>query len=72
MTGFGRTGKWFAMEHFGVDVDIMVTAKGISGCYIPMGAVMVSDEINKPFEEGNAYFVHGFTNGGHPVACAAG
>ena len=72
VTGFGRTGKWFAMEHFGVEVDIMVTAKGISGCYIPMGAVMVSDEINKPFEEGNAYFVHGFTNGGHPVACAAG
>ena len=72
VTGFGRTGKWFAMEHFDVEADIMTTAKGISGCYIPLGAVMVSDEINEPFEAGNAYFVHGFTNGGHPVACAAG
>ena len=49
VTGFGRTGKWFAMEHFGVEADIMTTAKGISGCYIPLGAVMVSDKINEPF-----------------------
>lgn len=72
VTGFGRTGKWFAMEHFGVEADIMTTAKGISGCYLPLGAVMVSDEINAPFEAGDAHFVHGFTNGGHPLACAAG
>jgi adenosylmethionine-8-amino-7-oxononanoate aminotransferase len=72
VTGFGRTGKWFAMEHFGVKADIMTTAKGISGCYMPLGAVMVSDEINAPFEAGEAHFVHGFTNGGHPLACAAG
>ncbi len=72
VTGFGRTGKWFAMEHFGVEADIMTTAKGISGCYVPLGAVMVSDEINEPFLKGEAHFVHGFTNGGHPLACAAG
>ena len=54
VTGFGRTGKWFAMEHFGVEADIMTTAKGISGCYIPLGAVMVSDKINEPFGAGEA------------------
>jgi adenosylmethionine-8-amino-7-oxononanoate aminotransferase len=46
-------------------------AKGISSCYIPFGAVAVSEAINAPFEDG-AYFVHGFTSGGHPLACAAG
>ena len=71
VTGFGRTGKWFAMEHFDVMPDIITMAKGISSCYIPFGAVAVSEAINAPFEEG-AYFVHGFTNGGHPLACAAG
>jgi adenosylmethionine-8-amino-7-oxononanoate aminotransferase len=71
VTGFGRTGKWFAMEHFDVVPDLMTMAKGISGCYVPFGAVAVSETINAPFEEG-AYFVHGFTNGGHPLACAAG
>ena len=72
VTGFGRTGKWFAMEHFGVEADIMTMAKGISGCYVPLGATAVSDRINAPFEAGEAHFVHGFTNGGHPLACAAG
>ena len=70
VTGFGRTGRWFAMEHFGVQADIMTTAKGISGLYVPMGAVTVSDEVNEPFAAGET-FVHGFTNMGHPLACAA-
>lgn len=70
ITGFGRTGKWFAMEHFNVQADIMTTAKGISSLYIPMGAVTVTDEINEPFLH-DAYFVHGFTAGGHPLACVA-
>ncbi len=71
VTGFGRTGKWFAMEHFGVQADLMTTAKGISGMYAPLGAVTVSDEINEPFKK-DAYFIHGFTSGGHPLALAAG
>ena len=50
----------------------MVTAKGISSMYAPLAAVTVSDEVNEPFAEGGAAFVHGFTNGGHPVASAAG
>lgn len=71
VTGFGRTGEWFAMEHFGVLPDLMTMAKGISSCYVPFGAVSVSAEINRPFAEG-AYLVHGFTSGGNPLACAAG
>ncbi len=71
VTGFGRTGKWFAMEHFDVQADIMTTAKGISGMYAPLGAVTVTDEINEPFRK-DAYFIHGFTSGGHPLAIAAG
>jgi putrescine aminotransferase len=71
VTGFGRTGRWFAMEHFGVMPDMMTFAKGISGCYAPLGAVTVSDKVRAPFDDG-AYFVHGFTHGGHGLACAAG
>jgi adenosylmethionine-8-amino-7-oxononanoate aminotransferase len=71
ITGFGRTGRWFGMDHFGVVPDMMVFGKGIGSCYAPLAAVTVSDRIDKPFKDG-AYFVHGFTYGGHPLACAAG
>jgi len=71
VTGFGRTGRWFGMDHFGVTPDMMTFAKGISSSYVPLGAVTVSDKVNAPFRDG-AHFVHGFTNGGHPLACAAG
>ena len=72
VTGFGRTGKWFCMEHFGsVQADIMTTGKGISSLYAPLGAVTVSDKVNEPFAAGAA-FIHGFTNGGHPVGAAVG
>ena len=71
ITGFGRTGKWFAMDHYGIDPDIMTMAKGISSCYVPFGAVSVSSRLNVPFEKGRS-FVHGFTFGGHSVGCAVG
>ncbi len=71
ITGFGRTGRWFGMDHFGVAPDIMTFAKGISSCYAPLGAVTVSDEIDAVFK-GDTHFIHGFTFGGHPLACAAG
>lgn len=71
VTGFGRTGKWFGMQHFDVQADVMTTAKGISGMYAPLGAVTVSDDINDLFKSDN-YFIHGFTGGGHPVSVAAG
>lgn len=72
VTGFGRTGRWFGMEHFGVVPDIMVLGKGISSGYVPLAAVAVSDEINEAFLQSRAHFVHGFTMGGHGLACAAG
>ena len=68
VTGFGRTGKWFCIEHHGVEPDIMTMGKGMSGLYAPLGAVAVSDKVNEPFK--NAAFVHGFTHGGHPVGAA--
>lgn len=71
VSGFGRTGRWFAMEHHEVLPDIMTVAKGIGGNYMPLGAAIVSDKVNEPFQAGTG-FVHGFTNGGHPLACAAG
>lgn len=69
VTGFGRTGTWFAMEHFGVLPDLMVSGKGISSLYFPVGAVTVSDRVNEPFRQG-AYFIHGHTHMGNPIGCA--
>lgn len=71
VTGFGRTGEWFGMQHFGVAPDIMTMAKGISSCFLPLGAVTVSDAINEVFRAGTP-FIHGFTNGGNALSCAAG
>jgi adenosylmethionine-8-amino-7-oxononanoate aminotransferase len=70
VTGFGRTGKWWCMEHFDVQTDMMIMGKGITSLYAPMGGVIVSDEVNEPFSKG-VPFNHGFTNQGHAVACAA-
>lgn len=71
VTGFGRTGKMFACEHFDIVPDIMTVAKGMSGCAVPLGGILISDKVASPFYE-DAYFAHGFTNQGHPLACAAG
>lgn len=69
MSGWGRTGKWFACEHYGVTPDILVTAKGITSGYVPLGAVVVRTAIRDFFAERN--FVGGLTNEAHPLACAA-
>ena len=75
ITGFGRLGKPFASQHFGVMPDLFTTAKGITNGTIPMGAVFVKDEIFQAFmaaaEPGIELF-HGYTYSGHPMACAAG
>ncbi len=71
ITGFGRTGAYFAMEHFGVVPDLMTVSKGMSGGYAPLGAVIVSDHIKATFEENMAAFAHGFTYSDHPLSCAA-
>jgi len=66
--GFGRTGRWFGIEHFQVKPDIMTMAKGISSGYIPLGAVGCTDEVIDPVD--TLEHLHTYAN--HPVACAAG
>jgi taurine--2-oxoglutarate transaminase len=69
MAGFGRTGKWFAIEHFDVVPDLMTFAKGVTSGYVPLGGVAISDEIAATFDD-RAY-PGGLTYSGHPLACAA-
>jgi adenosylmethionine-8-amino-7-oxononanoate aminotransferase len=72
MTGMGRTGKPFAVEHWQVEADIILTGKGIASGYAPLGAVIVAPQVVAAFERGSAAFQHGFTYQAHPVATAAG
>jgi adenosylmethionine-8-amino-7-oxononanoate aminotransferase len=71
-TGMGRTGKNFAISHWDVIPDIITTAKGIAGGYMPLGATIVHDKVFDTICSGSGQFVHGITFSGHPVACAAG
>lgn len=74
ITGFGRLGKWFALEHWGVQPDIVSVAKAITSAYVPMGAFIVSDRIAAAMRElpADAKFMHGYTNSAHPTAAAVG
>lgn len=72
MTGCGRTGRNFAMEHFGATPDIIVMAKGLSSGYMPLGAVIASRKVVEVLEQGSGAFTHGFTYNAHPLAVAAG
>lgn len=72
MTGLGRTGKPFAVDHWGVEPDIILVGKGIASGYAPLGAVFVTGRIARAIEEGSGAFLHGFTYSAHPVAAAAG
>lgn len=69
--GFGRTGKWFGSDYYGLEPDLMPVAKGLSSGYMPIGGVMISDHIAELLIEEGEEFAHGFTYSGHPVACAA-
>lgn len=71
--GFGRTGKWFACQHWGVYPDLMTMAKGLISGYLPLGAVAVRPEIFETFigENAQADFVHGHSFAGHTSSCAA-
>ncbi|MBW2622741.1 MAG: aspartate aminotransferase family protein, partial [Deltaproteobacteria bacterium] len=68
INGFGRTGKWFACEHYDVVPDIMTLAKNISGCYAPLGATIIKAELAEKLP----LFMHVHTFSGHAVSCAAG
>jgi adenosylmethionine-8-amino-7-oxononanoate aminotransferase len=67
---WGRLGYMFGSERYDYLPDMITTAKGITSAYAPMGAVIVGDHIAEPFLQGKEIFNHGFTFGGHPVACA--
>jgi len=69
MAGFGRTGRWFACDHWGVTPDIMTVAKGINSGYVPLGAMIVREPIRAWLED--RVFAGGLTYSGHPLACAA-
>ena len=72
MTGMGRTGRNFAVEHWGIQPDILVTAKGLSSGYSPLGAVIASPRVVDAIANGSGSFIHGFTYNAHPVCLAAG
>ncbi|HJZ65931.1 MAG TPA: aminotransferase class III-fold pyridoxal phosphate-dependent enzyme [Candidatus Acidoferrum sp.] len=68
MTGWGRTGKWFAVDHWGVQPDILVTAKGITSAYVPLGLCATTAKIAAHFDD--HYFAHGHTYEAHPMTLA--
>jgi len=68
MTGWGRTGEWFAMNHWGVEPDILVTAKGITSAYVPLGLCATTTRIANYFED--HLFAHGHTYEAHPITLA--
>ena len=71
--GFGRLGRWFAAEHYGVRPDLVTFAKAITSGYIPLGGVIVGPHVRAPLEDDSAFVLkHGHTYSGHPTACAAG
>jgi adenosylmethionine-8-amino-7-oxononanoate aminotransferase len=71
INGFGRTGKWFGVDHYGITPDLMTTAKGLSSGYAPIACVMTTRMVADAFaEDKKNTFIHGITFGTHPVSCA--
>ena len=72
MTGMGRTGRNFAVEHWQITPDILVAAKGLSSGYAPLGAVIASRKVVEAIADGSGTLLHGFTYNAHPISLAAG
>jgi len=72
MTGMGRTGRPFAVEHWGAVPDMILVGKGLASGYAPLGAVIVAGHVVEAISHGSGSFLHGFTYDAHPVAAAAG
>ena len=74
ITGFGRTGEWFALKHWNVKPDILSFAKAITSGYAQLGGIQISDEIRETMESApeSETFMHGYTYSGHAMACAVG
>jgi adenosylmethionine-8-amino-7-oxononanoate aminotransferase len=70
ITGFGRTGHWFASERFDIRPDLITSAKGLSSAYAAIGALIADERVMEPFSEPGAMYSHGITFGGHPVQAA--
>jgi taurine--2-oxoglutarate transaminase len=68
MSGFGRCGEWFAVDHWGIVPDLICFAKGVNSGYVPLGGVIISDRISATFRD--RQFPGGLTYSGHPLACA--
>lgn len=74
ITGFGRTGEWFALKHWNVKPDILSFAKAITSGYAQLGGIQISDEIRETIESAadTEAYMHGYTYSGHAMACAVG
>ena len=70
ITGFGRTGKMFALDHWGIEPDIVQFAKAITSGYFPFGGIGVNDKIAETLDSGQAVWMHAYTYSAHPVGCA--
>jgi adenosylmethionine-8-amino-7-oxononanoate aminotransferase len=70
ITGFGRTGKMFGLEHWGVEPDLICFAKAITSGYFPLGGVGFSDRVSEVFEGADRVWMHAYTYSAHPVGCA--
>lgn len=70
ITGYGRTGEWFAADYYGIQPDTITTAKALTSGYQPLSALLVGDRIATTLVEKGGEFYHGYTYSGHPVACA--
>jgi putrescine---pyruvate transaminase len=74
ITGFGRTGKWFALGHWGVEPDIVSFAKGVTSGYLPLGGIILSQQVHDAILSAplDRRYMHAATYSGHPVCCAVG
>jgi adenosylmethionine-8-amino-7-oxononanoate aminotransferase len=70
VTAFGRLGEWFASPSWELTPDLIATAKGLTSGYLPLGAVLASEEVGETLRQAESGFMHGYTYCGHPVACA--
>ncbi len=70
MTGLGRTGKWFAMEHWQTNADIVTVGKSLGAGYAPIAATLMTEKIVEPIKQGSGLIMSGHTYSGHPLSCA--
>jgi putrescine aminotransferase len=68
--GYGRTGKWFGTDYFGIKPDMMTTAKGLTSGYLPLSAMLMNNRVADVLINETGEYYHGFTYSGHPVSCA--